>query len=301
MLRTATVFAPGHLTGLFQICDQDPDPLKKGARGSGISLELGTITKVIAKPSSKNSYNVFINGQLYDEPVISNYVIEYYLNLLRNPVSISVEHLVQTPITAGFGSSGGGALSLSLALNQVLETGYDRLEAAQIAHIAEIVCKTGLGSVYAAEVGGFGVLTKPGAPGIGESFSFKESRDYRVIFVYYGSIPTKDALSNPDLRKRVNQLGGKFVDMLIENFTPERFLRLSREFTEYVDIVTPRLWKLFDYMDQEGSTFTMAMFGEVAFTVQHVDLVDDVLFSLSKISDSVPVVCKIDEDGARFL
>jgi pantoate kinase len=221
--------------------------------------------------------------------------------LLRNPVSLSVEHLIQTPITAGFGSSGGGALSLSLALNEVLETGCNRLEAAQIAHIAEIECKTGLGSVYAAEVGGFGVLTKPGAPGIGESFSFDESCKYRVIYIYYGPIPTKDALSNPDLRRRVNQLGGKFVDMLMENFSPQRFLQLSREFTEYVDIVTPRLWKLFDYMDKKGYTFTMAMFGEVAFTVQHVDLVDDVLFSLSKISDSKAVVCKIDEDGARFL
>ncbi len=300
-MRTATVFAPGHLTGLFQICDQDPDPLKKGARGSGISLELGTTTKVVAKSSSKNRYNVFINGQLSDEPIISNFVIEYYLNLLRNPVSLSVEHLIQTPITAGFGSSGGGAISLSLALNEVLETGYDRLEAAQIAHIAEIECKTGLGSVFAANVGGFGVLTKPGAPGIGESFSFNESCKYRVIYVYYGSMPTKDALSNPDLRRRVNELGGKFVDMLEENFSPERFLRLSREFTENVDIVTPRLWTLFDYMDQEGYTFTMAMFGEVAFTVQHVDQVDDVLLSLSKISDSNAVVCKIDEDGARFL
>ena len=81
------------------------------------------------------------------------------------------------PSVAGFGSSGGGALSLALALNEAADAGLTRVEAAQIAHVAEIECKTGLGSVFAAERGGFGILTKPGAPGIGEALSYPGARE----------------------------------------------------------------------------------------------------------------------------
>ena len=44
-------------------------------------------------------------------------------------------------------------------------------------------------------------------------------------------------------------------------------MRLSRQFTEHVGLVTPRLRAVFDKMDAEGYTFTMAMFGEVAFSI----------------------------------
>lgn len=300
-MRTATVFAPGHLTGLFQICDQSRDPLEKGARGSGVSIDLGTTTRVISKPARKTDYNIFINGRISNEAIVSEKVIGHYLSQLDLPVFLNIAHKIDTPITAGFGSSGGGALSLSLALNHVLNMGYNRIEAAQVAHLAEIECQTGLGSVYAAEVGGFGVLTKPGAPGIGKSISYDESDELRVIYVYYGSIPTKDALSDPDLRRKINQMGGNFVDELTKELTPERFIRFSRNFTDHVGIATPRLTRLFDHMDSEGYTFTMAMFGEVAFTVLPVEEVENVLLSLSKIINIDPVVTRIDEKGTRFI
>ena len=300
-MRTATVFAPGHLTGLFQICDQSINPLEKGARGSGISIELGTTTRVVSKPARKTDCNIFINGRLADDAIVSENVVSHYMGQLDHPVSLNIAHKIETPIMAGFGSSGGGALSLSLALNHVLETGYDRIEAAQVAHVAEIECKTGLGSVYAAEVGGFGVLTEAGAPGIGESVSYNGSGDLRVIYVYYGSIPTKEALSDPELRRRINQMGGNFVDELTRELTPERFIRFSRQFTEHIGIVTPRLRRLFEHMDSEGYTFTMAMFGEVAFTVLPSECLEDVLISLSSLRDSEPVVTRIDEKGTRFV
>jgi hypothetical protein len=45
----------------------------------------------------------------------------------------------------------------------------------------------------------------------------------------------------------------------------------------------------------------MAMFGEVAFTVQPAEEQEDVLASLSKLVKSKPVVTAIDEQGARFV
>ncbi len=114
-------------------------------------------------------------------------------------------------------------MSLAFALNEATGAGLTSVEAAQIAHVAEIECKTGLGSVFAAVRGGFGVLTKPGAPGIGEAVSYPDQKRLRVVYLYFGPIPTKEALSNPALRAKINEMGGRFVDELAQKPTPERF------------------------------------------------------------------------------
>ena len=297
-MRTVRAFAPGHLTGLFQICVEPEDPLLKGARGSGVSLTQGTYTTVNAEPSEAPSRRVFINGEEMMDAVISENVLSKYLPRLSEPHRIVVEHVIETPITAGFGSSGGGALSLSLALNKALGTGLTRVEAAQIAHVAEIECGTGLGSVFAADIGGFGVLYKPGAPGVGEGMLYEGSDELSVIYLHYGPIPTKEALGDPELRRRINELGGSYVDEIHRELTPERFMSYSRRFTEHVGLVTPRLRRVFDATDPEGYTFTMAMFGEVAFTLQHKEDVEPILGLLrERVTDTCPMVCGVDSGG----
>lgn len=297
----AAAFAPGHLTGLFQICDQPEDPLLKGARGSGVSLTRGTRTTVTAEAGRRHSHTVAINGETVAEAVVSENVLSKYIPMLTRPHSIRVSHVIDTPLTAGFGSSGGGALSLSLALNQALGTGLTRVQAAQIAHVAEIECGTGLGSVFAANVGGFGVLHRPGAPGVGASVSYPRSRELGVVYIYYGPIRTKEALGDPELRSRINQIGVGYVDELHRSLTPERFMRLSRQFTEHVGLVTPKLRRVFDAMDPEGVVFTMAMFGEVAFTVQPRDEVEEVADLVRRKGLAEPVVCGVDTRGAVLL
>jgi pantoate kinase len=297
-MGTCTAFAPGHLTGLFQICDQDADPLKRGARGSGASLDLGVYTKVTAEHANSTSWSVKINGKQTDAFVSEN-VLKKFSNRIQ-PHTLKVEHNVETPAVAGFGSSGGGALSLALALNEATEAGLTRVEAAQIAHVAEIECKTGLGSVFAAERGGFGVLTKPGAPGVGDSISYPDQKKLRVVYLYFGPIPTKEALSNPALRAKINEMGGRFVDELAEKPSPDKFMRLSRQFTEHVGLVTPRLRAVFDRMDSEGYTFTMAMFGDVAWSVMEKSRAQEAASLLEKyFPDSEAVVVGIDGVGAR--
>ncbi|MBN2335834.1 hypothetical protein JXL21_09760, partial [Candidatus Bathyarchaeota archaeon] len=135
-MREARAFAPGHLTGLFQICDEPEDPIYKGARGSGVSLTLGTYTVVKAAPSESYSHRVLINDEPMLDARVSENVLGKYRQRLGEPYSIEVMHTIETPLTAGFGSSGGGALSLSLVLNDALGTGLSRVEAAQIAHVA---------------------------------------------------------------------------------------------------------------------------------------------------------------------
>jgi pantoate kinase len=60
---TATAYAPGHLTGLFQICDHPKDPLMKGARGSWVSLDLG-----VQGESAANLNNVYYINLAFASP-----------------------------------------------------------------------------------------------------------------------------------------------------------------------------------------------------------------------------------------
>lgn len=300
-MKKASAFTPGHLTGLFQICDQPEDPIYKGSRGSGISICKGVHTHVTAEPSEATSYLIKINGEVREDAFVSENVLAQMLPRLNEPCAIQVEHKLETPMTAGFGSSGGGALSLALALNKSLSLDYSFIEAARVAHIAEIECKTGLGTVFAALEAGFGVLVSPGGPGIGKGVYYEDIEDLRVVYVYFGPIHTKDALSNPELRKKINELGGKYVDELHQEQTPERFMEFSRSFSEHVGLITPRLRRALDFTDKAGYVCTMAMFGEVLFSVQWKENVNE-LYELLKesIPDSGPVLCEIDGVGVRL-
>jgi pantoate kinase len=298
-MASASAFAPGHLTGLFQICDQSTDPLQKGSRGSGVSLDLGVYTRVDAKPAKATTWSIKINGKATSEAFVSENVLTKFSKLIK-PQVITVEHVVETPIVAGFGSSGGGALSLALALNEAAWAGLTRIGTSQIAHIAEIECKTGLGSVFASERGGFGILTKPGAPGVGDAISYPDAGSLRAVYVYIGPIPTKEALANPALRAKINEMGGRFVDELTKDPTPTRFMKSSRQFTEHIGLVTPKLRQLFDSTDHAGYTFTMAMFGEVAFSVMEKAKAEEAATLIeSSFSGYEAVIVGIDDKGAR--
>ncbi len=264
-----------------------------------MSLDLGVYTRVDAKPAKATTWSIKINGKATSEAFVSENVLTKFSKLIK-PQVITVEHVVETPIVAGFGSSGGGALSLALALNEAAWAGLTRIGTSQIAHIAEIECKTGLGSVFASERGGFGILTKPGAPGVGDAISYPDAGSLRAVYVYIGPIPTKEALANPALRAKINEMGGRFVDELTKDPTPTRFMKSSRQFTEHIGLVTPKLRQLFDSTDHAGYTFTMAMFGEVAFSVMEKAKAEEAATLIeSSFSGYEAVIVGIDDKGAR--
>ncbi len=301
-MREATTFAPGHLTGFFQICDQPEDPLQKGARGSGVSLTRGIYTRVSVEPSQVDSQSISINGDATCDAFVSQNVLERFRALLSQPHSIRVEHTLEVPMTAGFGSSGAGALTLALSLNEALRLGLSRIDAAQIAHGAEIECRTGLGSVFAALAGGFGALIKAGGPGVGEAVKYDRSDELAVVYLHFGPMATKDALSDPVIRRRINELGGRYVDQIKDDLRPDLFMELSRRFTEHVGLATHKIRKVFDATDREGYLCTMAMFGETVFALIEDDDAPGLVKVLKRAAPGFKVeVTGIDTVGARLL
>ena len=301
-MREASAFAPGHITGFFQICDEPDDPLMKGSRGAGFSIDIGIQTKILVEPSERDSISIVMNGRVTGEAVVSENTVRRMLAMAEEPQRVEVIHEIETPIGAGYGSSGGGALTIALAMNDALELGLSYVDASRVAHLAEIECKTGLGTVFAATQGGFGVLYKPGAPGIGESIKYDRSDELAAFCAHFGPISTRAALSNPDLRLRINDLGGNFVDEIMGDLGPSRFMELSREFTDYVSITTPRLKAVLDAADKVGVPCSMAMFGEAIFSLVEKDEAGRVAaFYRETVPGQNFRALFIDERGARLL
>ena len=82
---------------------------------------------------------------------------------------------------------------------------YNRL--GRIAHVAEVQCKTGLGTVGPLMLGGCVITVEPGAPGISIIDRIPISGDYVVVAGVFGPTPTKQVLSSAEKRREINRWG----------------------------------------------------------------------------------------------
>ena len=89
------------------------------------------------------------------------------LSKMNEKYDVTVEHQIEVPIGTGFGTSAGGALTAGLALKEALDLPLTYNQIGKIAHVAEIECQTGLGTVSSLTfTGGCVLVVEPGAPGI---------------------------------------------------------------------------------------------------------------------------------------
>src|ERR687884_1338382 len=197
-LYMAKAFSPGHITGFIEKSEKinhNNNSLYVGSKGAGFSIDRGVTTTVKVFDHDSVDYQISINGIRVHDVEVSRWVIEEYLKLVDQRCYINIEHESALPIGFGLGSSGAAALSLSYALNDALTAGLSTVEAAQIAHNAEVACKTGLGTVIAEFAGGFEIRTNAGAPGIGTVEKI-ELRNHKAIIFCISQISTKSFLRN---------------------------------------------------------------------------------------------------------
>ncbi|MEM3736828.1 MAG: hypothetical protein QXJ75_01875 [Candidatus Bathyarchaeia archaeon] len=298
----STAFAPAHITGIFQ-AHRHPDPLKYGSRGAGVCLKRGVYTTVKAARALKWRVRIRINGRMTHAEV-SRAVVEAFKGLTSEPYELSVDHHVEVPIGAGYGSSGAGALSLALALNDALKLNLSYSEAAQIAHVAEIECGTGLGTVLAETAGGVEIRVKPGAPGIGEVKQIPTKSDEKVISVYLGQLPTRPILKDEKVQGRLSEVSGPLMERLINDPTLANFLALSREFSDRLSLYTPRLANVMNELScRYSGVFSMNMFGEALFTLVGTEKYHECLSTLEQvqINPAKVIISDIEYRGARLI
>src|SRR5207245_7850901 len=137
MAGTSIAFSPCQITGLFRIHDDSRDTNRIGSTGIGICVEQGVTTRVRLNPSSHPKDSILLNGKPLARPVVSRIVLRKFREKVGT-FSVKVGHSSDLPVGCGYGTSGAGALSLAFATNEILGQPVKRLEAAQIAHVAEV-------------------------------------------------------------------------------------------------------------------------------------------------------------------
>ena len=289
-------FCPAHITGFFK-ADLESESLEsKGSLGAGFSIRDGVTTTVHARKSDKKDFQLKITGYKPDNTLVSEFVIKKFLDLIDENYFVDVHHDISVPVGYGLGCSAAVALSLSLALDQALGTQLSKIEIGQIAHNAEISCKTGLGDVLAAFHGGFEIRTKSGAPGIG-SVEKIDTEYNSVIMICFAPISTPEFLR--DKLPSINGLGGKMVHKLLASRDTNEFQDMSLEFAKYIKVVTPKMQQVIDELQENGIKCGVALFGETIFVLSTSELENKVLNVLKKY-DGIVIKSKIDSFGARL-
>ena len=299
----ATAFCPAHITGFFKAhLDDSQDNLENlGSMGAGFSIKQGVTTKVKIQTTNNQSSNFKIttHGYQSDKIDVSQYVLNEFLKLGNfSDKFFDIEHDISIPVGYGLGSSGAVALSLSFALDQALDTKLEKTMIGQIAHNAEVSCKTGLGDVLASYHGGFEIRIKPGAPGIGHVEKITTGK-ISVIMICFSPISTNKFIK--ERLSQINGLGGKMVNQLLETKDYCHFQDMSLEFAKYVDVMTPRMQKIVDKLSDNDIKCGIALFGETIFSMVPQNDESKVLKILQKYSDGIIIKSELDDIGARVL
>ena len=284
-------FVPGHITGFFEIMEHS-DPLLSGSRGCGVVIDRGVTTTVEVEEAHESALEVRLDGAPCDCPVTQSAV--EMLRGFPKGLALRVNHELQPPMKYGFGISAAGALGVVLALNRALGLGMSPMQCGQIAHRAEIVNKTGLGDVIAELKGGLLLRSKPGAPGIGEVE--KIACDYYVVVFLVGEeLETKPILRDEDKKKRINNAGGRCMELFTGKPTPKNFLETSRKFTLDTGLMSKKVYLAMKILKNHGVIAAMTMLGNAVFTLT------DSPQEVSQLLDYPCIIAKIDNIGARII
>jgi pantoate kinase len=314
-----TVFSPSHITGFFEIIDHR-DPLIKGSRGAGVTLDQGVISHVDVS-GGNGEVIIKTNNKIYP---LEGSISYKTLDLLKKQFSekiawdeldIVINHQTPVPIEAGFGVSAGSALGVSMGLSKLLKIPFTYNKAAAVAHRAEVELNTGLGDVMGAVVGGFPIRLEPGAPGFGKADRLLDgdnsvngsisnydgdnkfegdSKDFGDLFVIsksLGTIETSSILKSPEMNKKINSIARELLGKLISNPQITNLMDLSLEFAQKTGLIDGEVMEIVEVMKEETIGASMAMLGKTAFAISETpdSSVEGVM------------VAKVDSCGCRFI
>jgi pantoate kinase len=302
----ANGFAPGHITCFFQICDAPIDPLLKGSKGAGFSIKHGVITRVQVTPSNHSSVEISINGKSCDAKVtqtVAGLALDLALQKHGQEYDLKIRQEMQIPVGAGFGASGAAALSTSLALNHALNLGLTKNKSAQLAHIAEVTHKSGLGDVIAQNEGGVEIRIWPGAPGYGHIDIIPSACNFAVVCGSVGKLETREVLSNPEKRKKINEAGDRLVKELLKDASIDNLISLSKKFTMQTGLASQTIINTIKSLEDSGFNYcSMVMLGQSVFCfVSEKDSKNVCDIIKECMPNGVVFISKIDNIGARLI
>jgi len=305
----AKAFSPAGISSFFEICDRTDDgqPIvdleRVGARGGGFGIQKGVLTEVSVSEAKANRIRVFINGKLAPEAETTRAVSQMLLSKSEKFCNVVVNHKIDIPIGAGFGSSAAGALTTGLALSKALELPLTYNQIGRIAHVAEIQCKTGLGTVGPLMLGGCVITVEPGAPGISVIDRIPLSDDYMIVAGVFGSTPTKQVLASAEKRREINRYGRRTLEAILAEPSVENFMTCCQDFAEKAGFMTARVRHLVKLAEKAGAVgAAQNMVGEAVHALAFEENAGNIAEAFKQVLPNEKIlVAKIDFQGARLV
>jgi len=284
-------FAPAHVTGLFAVHDEDPDPLKKGSRGAGWSLDLGAT----AAAERADATRIRIGGQAHEAPVT-----RLALERLAPGVGLSVDLRLDLPVRQGFGMSAAGTLAACLAACGELDLEPER--ALEAAHAAEVLSGTGLGDAVGSWFGCGEVRLKPGCPPHGWALRIEPPEDARFLFCVLGQgISTPAIIRDAAWKRKTRDLGDPAVDRILaarREHAWGRILLESSSFSDALGLMPPEMRRLTAALP-DGTAWGQSMLGTTMWVCGDAATLDVARRVLVK--GGLLVEAGVDRNGARML
>lgn len=278
------------------------DPERIGARGGGFALNKGVSTEVIVAEAEEKRVQVFINGEFCPEAETTKSVVEMLTAKVSENYAVTVKHRVEVPIGAGFGSSAAGALGAALALGKVLALDLTYNQLGRVAHVAEVRCRTGLGTVGPLLFGGCGLTLEPGAPGYARLDRIPVSPDHRIIAGTFRPYPTKEMLASQEKREIINEWGRKTLQKILAEPSLENFMGACKQFAVGTGFATERVQRLIELSEKAGAVgAAQNMLGEAVHALVTVDKMESVHEAFKKLlPEEKIIIAKVDFQGARI-
>lgn len=254
----AKAYAPGHITGFFQIHENE-NPHRKGSTGCGIVLNGGVTTEVKVGEAVENT-EIFLNGKEVEGRTTRS-VAEMLTDM---PVRIS--SWAEIPTGCGFGASGAGAIGTAYALNRALSLNLTSKSLNEYAHVAEVINCSGLGDVAGQSSGGVVIRLQPG----GSEFGLVDSipvHEARVFCIVLGEIHTKSVLKDAAASWKINTAGKASMSELLKKPTLENFMFQSKEFASKTGLMSSRAKDIIEAANASGGMASQAMLGDTVFAV----------------------------------
>ncbi|MCX6773346.1 MAG: hypothetical protein NTV88_06315 [Candidatus Micrarchaeota archaeon] len=216
VMAPVSAFCPSYVTGLFTIEERD-------ACGAGFTINKGLTTTVSKLNSGRTK--ITVNGIESPAPV-SKAVLRRFAERCGNVGLLEIKHETEIPIGYGLGMSAAGALSLSLALNELFGAGFSKNECVKIAHDADVECGTGLSGVDASAIGG--MLARKSVSDKPVALKFEEKE---LEIAFFAPIRTANIIRDDSWKKKVNIAGTGALEMLFKKKNYDSLIDASRQFT----------------------------------------------------------------------
>jgi len=243
-------FCPFHITGFFAL-----KPGRTGivSVGCGIVVADGATTEAFAGDG-----RVYINTKPSPAPTTRTVVA----SLSQQLADIKTE--LAAPISCGLGTSGAGALSTALSLNELWKLNLSFNALCETAQRAEIVNKTGVGDVVAQAIGGVVIRRQSSVDRI-------PTPPLKISYVVFGPLSTAEILADRGTLASIEKFGSAALKNLMRRPSFNEFMRLSKQFAHDTELLSQKARDAVEAVESSGGCASMAMLGNAVYGIDPAD------------------------------